>query len=495
MLTSGLLSSLTGRGRQADDGRLAVFPCTVHVTVNVPRRAAALAALFALAACSADLVQLEPGIALRGIVADTVGGHAVLIVTPEAPADIEVYYTSPGEPTYNLRVPARDDSLVIPLARLRPGRTYEYEVRTINTTGNPGPISRGFVTAPATPPELAALNLVAQGSSSSPVVMLEVLTTTYAGFVAVNGFGEPVWSWRVQGNPQGFTVRANGNFVFLDGANGLYEVTPGGAIVHQLSAHFDANHLPHHDVVATPANTILFIAQDPRINDGVYTVGDAIYEWSPETGGVTKRWSAFDFYDPAVDVGGRSSTGDWLHANSLALGDHGNVILSLNWISQVISISPDWHTIEWRMGGPHSTIALDSAAAFQGQHTAQVLTNGHLLVFDNGRDREGKARNSSAKEFANGHLVWTFTPSVTQYDPYVGSARRLVNGNTLVFFGMRDGFAGAVGPMAAYEVRPNGEVAWQLKYDGGNINYRATPLETIAGERSVSDGRFALPSP
>jgi hypothetical protein len=324
-----------------------------------------------------------------------------------------------------------------------------------------------------------------------------VASPSYSGFVAVNQYGEPLWHWDTPGNPQGFTRRANGNFVFLDGANGLFEVSPAGVVVHQLAAHFSGNQLPHHDVVATRANTVLFIAQDPVLRNVVYTVGDAIWEWTPETGALVKRWSAFDFYDPDSDVGARSTSSDWLHCNSLALGDHGNVLLSLNWLSQVISIAPDWKSIEWRMGGDKSTIAVDSASAFQGQHTASLLPNGHLLVFDNGRDRMGNAKNSRAEELvftSNGsaHSVWSFSPSATQYDPYVGSARRLENGNTLVFFGIRDGFAGAVGPMAAYEVRPDGTVQWQLTYSGGDINYRATPLGTIAGESILADDRFAL---
>ena len=51
---------------------------------------------------------------------------------------------------------------------------------------------------------------------------------------------------------------------------------------------------------------------------------------------------------------------------------------------------------------------------------------------------------------------------------------------------MHDGFAGAVGPMGAYEARADGSVAWRLTLDAaGNINYRATPLASIAGETAV----------
>jgi hypothetical protein len=41
-------------------------------------------------------------------------------------------------------------------------------------------------------------------------------------------------------------------------------------------------------------------------------------------------------------------------------------------------------------------------------------------------------------------------------------------------------------------VKPNGVVAWHLTYDGGDINYRATPLASISGESAITDERFAL---
>ena len=449
-----------------------------------------------LAACDSHVTDAVPATAVRSVAVDTTeGDNIVLHIQPDAPAVVKVVYWD--DPSHRLMLrtsaPAAEASLLLP--QLRPGRTYQFDVSALNAAGEEGRAVHGAVATPTLPADLAQLNVTTAGSMTEPLLMLEV-TGAFKGFVAVEGTGEPVWHWRTRGTPQGFTRRANGNFVFIDAGYGLAEVSPSGQVVHELDPLPNGERAAHHDVIATPSNTVLFIAQESRdvatnALGNTHITGEAIWEWNPESGALVQRWSAFDFYDPAVDRGNRSSSSDWLHGNSLSLGDHGNVILSLNWLSQVVSIAPDWKSLEWRIGGPGSSVALDPNAVFQGQHTASILPNGHLLVFDNSRDVTGSARGSRAAEIAfdlkagTGHLVWSFAPAGVQYDPYVGAARRLSNGHTLVHFGMRDGFAGAVGAMATYEVAADGSILWRATFSGGDISYRATPLTSIAGEVAV----------
>ena len=80
----------------------------------------------------------------------------------------------------------------------------------------------------------------------------------------------------------------------------------------------------HHDVVATPSNTLLFIANDSRAVAGEMVVGEALWEWNPEAGSVVKRWSAFDHLDWATERGARTVAGNWLHGNGISFGPRGN---------------------------------------------------------------------------------------------------------------------------------------------------------------------------
>ena len=172
-------------------------------------------------------------------------------------------------------------------------------------------------------------------------------------------------------------------------------------------------------------------------------------------------------------------------------GPRGNLILSLNWLNEVVSIAPNFGPVEWRLGGRQSTYALDADATFQGQHTVTQLANGHVLMFDNGRDRTGAARASRALELVldpihkTARRVWSYEPVPALYAPYVGSARRLGNGNTVVHFGLVPGFRGATGPVSTVEVTRAGSVVSRTVVTGiggVGVSYRNDPMVSIAGE-------------
>ena len=406
-------------------------------------------------------------------------------------SDLQVDYWS--DSTDRLRVTVNRDSVQagVTLYRLRASRTYHFEVRTVDEQGNLGPATIGLFDTSALPDDLAGMRFVTIGTPSYGVTVFQVYTDGFNGFVGVNGQGEVVWFYRTQTAPQGFTRRQNGNFVLVDWPNGLVEVTPAGKELRRKSS-AALGGAAHHDVIATPQNTLIFLQQETREFDGGPLVGDRIVEWNPETGTVTPRWSVHDFYSPDTSWGIHSGREDWTHANSLSIGPHGNIILSLNWLDQVISIAPNWAKVEWRLGGYGSDFAVDPAAEFMGQHTAQMTSESRVLLFDNGRDKSnGDLRSrgleislDSVKHLAK--LVWQFYPTPAINAPYVGSARRLPNGNTIVQFGLSAGmFDLATGPVAAYEVTPSGRTVAAIMLPDVFLSYRGEPLLSVGGERVV----------
>lgn len=330
------------------------------------------------------------------------------------------------------------------------------------------------------PGDLAAVSFTADGRPTAPYVLLEIRHAEgFRGFVAVNADGRPVWFFRTVGSPSGATRRANGNFVFLDNERGLLEVTVDGEVAGQLAQEPRPGRFIHHDVTATRNHTILFIAEDVRQWQGEPLTGEAIWEWSPEDGSVVRRWSAFDHLDPETDRGPRFRRTDWLHANSLTVGSRGNVLLSLHFLDQVLSIAPDMLSLEWRLGGVGATIAVDDA--FSGQHTAAETVPGRVLLFDNGFARE-EAQYSRAVEYELGDAtatkLWEWRPTQDNWARVISSAWRMPNGHTMVAFGTeRDPMLGSTGPIEVYEVTRGGEVVWHLRL-GGRVSsmYRATPL-------------------
>jgi hypothetical protein len=303
------------------------------------------------------------------------------------------------------------------------------------------------------------------------------------GYAIVDEASEVVWYWRTTDFPFGMTRRADGSFVFLDKGRGLVEVSADGRVLHELAQDLDQREI-HHDAIATAANTILFIAFDDRTLDGVRVRGDAIWEWTPETGATVKRWSAWDHFTFATAPGPRGS-GEWLHANALHIGPRGNVLLSAHHWNQIVSITSDWKGIEWRLGGANATHAVAAADAFSGQHTAREISPGRIVLFDNGTSRGGYSRAVElTQESAAARTLWEWRSVPANYASAVGSARRLANGNTLVAFGMAAGLAGSTGPTEVYEVNAAGTPVWHLVVRTRTM-YRAEPLDGIAGEAVV----------
>jgi hypothetical protein len=331
---------------------------------------------------------------------------------------------------------------------------------------------------PDLPADLAAVEFSAAGRPTAPYTMLEIRHEDgFNGFVAVNGDGRPVWYFRTTGGPSGFTRRGNGNLVLLDSERGLVEVTPAGDVVSELSQEERPGRRMHHDVIATPHGTVLFLAEERRFIGEDTVTGDGVWEWVPETGAVDRRWTAFDHLDWDHDRGTRSRADDWLHANSLHLGPRGNLVVSLHFLNQVISIEAGFTGLEWRLGGTRATIPVGDP--FSGQHTAQEVSDGRVLLFDNGFEREVE-RYSRAAEYSigSGTKAWEWRPERDNWARVISGVRPLPGGHALVTFGTPEGRpAGSTGPIEVYEVSRAGDVVWHLQLGGAvSSNYRATPL-------------------
>jgi hypothetical protein len=395
----------------------------------------------------------------------------------DRPAALEVEYRADEGPT--LRVvsgESRDHEIL--LARLKADRTYHYRVVGGEAEGS-------FRTDPL-PTDLAAIEFAATGMPTHPLTLVHLFRQTgFRGYAVVDGGGDVVWYWRAEGYPYGASRRADGAFSFLDGDRGLVVVSPAGELLAELSQRTPAEGM-HHDAIFTPSGSLLYIAFDPREFDGGELQGEAVWEWTPGSGEPVKRWSSWDHLSPDVDRGPRFGR-EWLHANSLAIGPRGNVLVSLHYLNQVLSIAPDWSGLEWRLGGVNATIGVSAADAFSGQHTARELDGSRVVLFDNGLDRRGPSRALELElRGSEAFKVWEWSPPQPNFSSAVSSARRLPDGGTLVAFGMSAGLAGATGPTEIYEVASDGTTRWHLLVSNVETMFRAEPLMSLTGEEVVA---------
>jgi hypothetical protein len=118
-----------------------------------------------------------------------------------------------------------------------------------------------------------------------------------------------------------------------------------------------------------------------------------------------------------------------------------------------VKVNRRTHQILWQLGGARNqfTFVNDPLGGFDSQHTARILPDGHLLIFDNGWTHSPPA--SRAVEYVldpvrmTATMVWQYSANPPIFNDFTGSAQRLANGNTVVAF-TREGIVD--------EVRPDG---------------------------------------
>jgi hypothetical protein len=413
------------------------------------------------------------------MVAEAAGLTQTVRIELAEPAPISLdYRAQTGGPKLRIESPRAKTHDVV-LTRLRPDTDYEFEVA--------GTSAQGRFRSPALPEDLARVTLTASGTATVPLVLLHLHDPAgFQGYAIADASGQIVWYWRGQDFPFGAARRSNGNFVFMDRKRGAVEVAVDGTVVHELPQDLVRGEM-HHDLITTPQNTVLMIAFDDRVVDGTRIHGESIWDWVPETGALTKRWSSWDHLSIIADRGPRFGS-EWMHANSLALGPRGNVLMSVHYFDQILSLSPDFQQIEWRLGGVNATITVPAAEAFSGQHTAREVAAGRVVLFDNGIAHNGPSR---AVEFeitgTTAEKRWEWFPANDNFSAAVSSARRLPNGNTLVGFGMSSGVFGSTGPIEVYEVSANGQTLWRLAVANTVTMFRAEPLTSV-GKETVLTG-------
>ena len=163
-----------------------------------------------------------------------------------------------------------------------------------------------------------------------------------------------------------FLIKENGNFIFMS-------YTP---VKHDLSEFVDPDGNPY---------DTMELAEDSLIEE-VRPDGDRVFFWST--------------YDHVYlgDCMEHQFPANYAHLNSLQLVDNEDLVISLRNCSQILRIDVTSGEVQWRLGTsyrsdaewealglqPPLKIIGDPYVEFCGQHSAKLMPNGHLLLFDNG---------------------------------------------------------------------------------------------------------------
>lgn len=253
--------------------------------------------------------------------------------------------------------------------------------------------------------------------------------------------------------------------------------------------------------------------------------GKIVWEWS-----CSEHFEELGFSEEAKNILSRNPNmvpsgggmGDWMHINSMsALGpnkwyDAGdqrfhpdNIIWDARESNITAIIDKKSGKIVWQIGPDYTGTALQELGWIIGQHHAHLIPRGlpgegNILVFDNGGWAGYGAPNPGSKKGNKNALrdysrvlefdpttlkiVWQYTPAEAGftipldanrfYSPFISSAQRLPNGNTLI----TEGSGGRI-----FEVTAEHEIVWEYispywdKTLNLNLVYRAyrAPYEWV----------------
>jgi hypothetical protein len=143
--------------------------------------------------------------------------------------------------------------------------------------------------------------------------------------------------------------------------------------------------------------------------------------------------------------------------------DGKHVLASMRSVSAVVIIERQTGDIVWKLGSD----------VLAQQHNATELDNGNILIFDNGAFRSGESimyTRAIEVNRATKKIVWEYrdrSQMVYFFTPFMGSAQRLSNGNTLLC-------ESAFGRL--FEVTKDGYICWEYI----NPHFAAYPDEATA---------------
>ena len=227
---------------------------------------------------------------------------------------------------------------------------------------------------------------------------------------------------------------------------------------------WEVNHPDHnHDGIRLRNGNVLLICQKPlpaeivaKVRGGrpgsEYDDGKMDAPYLVEMtikGQIVWEWRSWEHLNPENDVitAVQDDRDVWTVANAVSEMPDGNLLVSFRDISTVVMINRRTGAIYWKLGAP----------PLSGQHAPHLLSNGNMLLFDNGPHRlDHSFPFSRVLEIdpATKAIVWSYHEVRVSdfFSPRISNAQRLPIGNTFI----NEGWFGRF-----FEVTREGSVVWE----------------------------------
>ncbi len=215
-----------------------------------------------------------------------------------------------------------------------------------------------------------------------------------------------------------------------------------------------------HTLFLSPEGNYLLVANDFRkidmssiVQGGKKdaTLENHIIQEFDRNGNLVFEWNCLEHInitDAAEGISLTESNVDPFHVNCVRYDTDGNIIANFRNLDAFYKINRSTGEIIWIMGGKASKVNqftfindnIDGFWGFSRQHDPKRLSNGNILLFDNGNARPthfARAVEYSINETTKrATKVWEYIHKPYINSAFMGSAQRLPNGNTLIGWGM-----------------------------------------------------------
>lgn len=298
--------------------------------------------------------------------------------------------------------------------------------------------------------------------------------------------------------PVAMFLQSDNTVTYIDTDRAFYKMNTDLKVIDTLR--FDGHDIDFHECrTVANGNTVLFAFETRTIDmsqlvsggkPSAKVTGSLIREITPG-GDVVFEWSSFDHTNildavDAIDL--TAATIDYAHPNSISEDVDGNFLLSVRHFDAVLKIDRNSGEVLWWLGGEKArrndfTWMNDDIAGFTGfshQHSVEVMSNGNILMFDNGNLRTNRFSRAVMYQLDETNMtvtkVWEFRHTPDIYSPSMGSVQELPNGNIVIGWGTN------TTRVIATEVAPDGSVEAEL----------ATPLAEQIRSYRVYKAPFSM---
>ena len=202
-----------------------------------------------------------------------------------------------------------------------------------------------------------------------------------------------------------------------------------------------------------------------NLGDDVKLWTDSIIEVNPK-GEIIWDWCAYEYLDFEQDkICPLEHRVEWTHGNACMVADNGDVLYSSRSLDMVCRIDKKTKRIIWKWG--YNELG--------HQHDPTLLSNGNVLIFDNGEHRKAFPKYNYTRVIEynprKNRIEWEYkdNPPFAFFSAVQGGAQKLPNGNVMIC----DTLSGRI-----LEVTDKGEKVWEYlsPFHGPHGGQESNPL-------------------